>query len=375
MTSLEEAAVEALQGGLGAGAVPAAGCAPGRVTLVGEHVDYVGGRVLCMAVDLSVGVAVRTSADGHWRAVSRGRRVERLEPAVVGDVGDRLFAAAVALGRRGIAVPALEIGVAADLPELAGLGSSAAVTLAALLAMLRLSGRRAGAGDLVDLALVAERDIAGVPCGKLDQRAAVHGRAGSALLLDCSGGTRQEVPWPWAGACVVVAISGESHDVGGREYRLRRQAAERACALLGVASCQEIGERWRELPPDLLRRGRHVATETGRSDAAAAALRAGDVVALGRLLDESHTSLRDDCEVSTDRLDAIVAAARRVPGCHGARLVGAGFGGSAIALVERAAAEGCAAAMRAASGVPGGTWVVGPSAGLAELAADVVAGP
>ena len=375
MTPLEDAAAEVLESALGPGTAPAPGCAPGRVTLAGEHVDYVGGRVLCMAVDLSVAVAVRPSRDGRWRLVSRGRRVERAEPAMAGDAGDRLFAAAVALGRRGIASPALEFGVAADLPESAGLGSSAAVTLASLLAMLRLAGRRAGAGDLVDLALVAERDIAGVPCGELDQRAAVHARAGSALLLDCATGLRQDVAWPWPEVCLVVAGSGEGHDVGGREYRLRREEAERACALLGVAGCQEIGGRWRELPADLLRRGRHIATETERSGAAAAALRAGDVVALGRLIDASHASLRDDCEVSTGRLDAMVAAARRVPGCHGARLVGAGFGGSAIALVDREAAEGCAAAMSAASGVTDGTWVVRPSAGLEVTAADVVAGP
>jgi galactokinase len=238
--------------------------------------------------------------------------------------------------------------------------------------MLRLAGGRTGAGDLVDLALVAERDIVGVPCGELDQRAAVHGEPGSVLILDCAGGRRQGVPWPWLDVVLMVATSGESHDVGGGEYRLRRQAAERACALLGVAGCQEIGERWRELATELRRRGRHIATETRRTDAAALALRAGDARALGRLLDESHASLRDDCEVSTERLDAMVAAARRVPGCYGARLVGAGFGGSAIALVERGAAEECAAAMTAVSGVPHGTWPVRPAAGLAVTAADVV---
>ena len=373
VTPLEATAVQTLKDAFGVGAAPAVGSAPGRVTLVGEHVDYVGGRVACLAVDLAVAAAIRPSADGRWRAVSRGRRVERQEPAMAGDVGDRLFAAAVALGRLGVSVPALEIGVSADLPESAGLGSSAAVTLAALVAMLRLAGARVDADGLVFLALTAERDIAGVPCGDLDQRAAVHGEAGTVILLDCAAGQRSVVAWPWSGIQVLVATSGESHDVGGEGYRLRRQSAERACAVLGVTGCQEIGDRWRELPEELRRRGRHIATETRRTNAAAQALRAGDAPALGRLFDESHASLRDDCEVSTERLDAMVAAARRVPGCHGARLVGAGFGGSAIALVEREAMEDCAAAMTGVSRVPGGTWVVRSADGLVVTAADVVA--
>jgi galactokinase len=117
------------------------------VTLVGEHVDYVGGRIACMAIDLAVAVAVRRSTDGHWRAVSKGRGVERSKPTMAGDIGDRLFASAVALSRRGIAVPPLEIAVAGNLPESVGLSSSAAVMTATLIAMLRLSGVRLSCKD------------------------------------------------------------------------------------------------------------------------------------------------------------------------------------------------------------------------------------
>jgi galactokinase len=169
-------------------------------------------------------------------------------------------------------------------------------------------------------------------------------------------------------------VATSTSDVGGREYRRRREAAESACAALGVSTCPEIGDRWRELEPELLPRGRHIATETLRADAAVRALEAGDVAALGRLMDESHESLRSDCEVSTDRLDAMVAAARGVPGCHGARLVGAGFGGSVVALVEQGAAEACVAALAAVSGLDGATWPVRPAAGLEVTAADVVGG-
>jgi galactokinase len=353
------------------GAAPSTATAPGRVTLVGEHVDYVGGRVACMAVDLRLAVAVRPSADGWWRVAGLGQPVERSEPAMAGDIGDRPLAAALALRSGGVAVPPLEMAVAGDLPAAAGLASSATVTLASVVAMLRLTGHRVTAEELVAIAVTAERDVAGVPCGEMDQRAIVHARPGEVLALDCATGARRTVPWPWPEVALLVAVSGESHDVGGREYRRRRQQAEAACVALGVTTCQQIDDRWRELEPDLRPRGRHIATETFRTGAAVRALEARDVRELGRLMDESHESLRRDCAVSTERLDAMVEAARRVPGCHGARLVGAGFGGSVVALVDRAVAEACAAALVAVSG-GGATWLVHPAGGLEVTATDVV---
>jgi galactokinase len=365
-------ASRALDRAFGPGAVASTAAAPGRVTLVGEHVDYVGGHVACIAVDLALTVAVRPSADRWWRVAGLGQRVERREPVMAGDIGDRLLAVAQALHRSGVPVPPLEMSVAGDLPASSGLASSAAVILAAAVAMLRLACGRVTAEELVTVALTAERDIAGIPCGDLDQQVIVHARPGEVLALDCASGARRGVPWPWPTVALVVAASGEKHDVGGEEYRRRREAAEQACAALGVSTCPEIGDRWRELEPELLPRGRHIATETLRADAAVRALEAGDVAALGRLMDESHESLRRDCEVSTDRLDAMVAAARQIPGCHGARLVGAGFGGSVVALVDQGAAKGCAAALAAVSGRNEATWLVGSAPGLEATAADVV---
>lgn len=369
----ERAAISVLDRGLGPGTAPQVGRAPGRVTLVGEHVDYVGGRIVCMAINLGLAVALRPSADGRWRVVSDGLRVERAQPTMAHDIGDRVFAAAAALARRGIAIPPVEIGVAGSLPRSAGLSSSAAIITASLVAMLRLAAGRLTADELVATAVTAERDIVGIPSGQLDQRAVVHSRDHCVLVLDSDSGSRRVVTWPWPEVGVVVAHSGESHDVGGEEYRLRRQAAERACEALGVAGCQAIGERWRELPDELQPRARHIATETRRSDAAVLALEAGDARALGRLIDESQESLRHDCQVSTLRLDTMVAAARRVPGCFGARLVGAGFGGSAMALVELGAAARCRAAMAEAAGGGHGAWLVEPAAGVERTASDVVA--
>jgi len=359
------------------GAAVASGAAPGRCTLVGEHVDYVGGMVLCCPVDRAVAVALRPSADGRWRLVSDGRRVERGEPGPAGDLGDRAFAPAVVLAAEGIRLPALEMAVAADLPEAAGLASSAAVCCAAMVAMLRLVGARMPTGRFVELALAAERDVVGVPCGPLDQAAVVGLPTGGALLLDCGRGTADAVPWHAEAAVLVACDTGETHDVGGAGYRERRAEAEAALRGLGatcvgrIEACDVAAAR---LPAPLDRRARHLITETHRAATAASALGAGDATTLGLLMSASHASLRDDYEVSTPALDAAVAAALAVPGCLGARLVGAGFGGTAIALVDDPAAESVRAAMQAA--VPGsrGAWLLAHAPGLAVTAADVLEG-
>ncbi|MGD1054448.1 MAG: galactokinase family protein [Candidatus Dormibacteria bacterium] len=243
MTDLEATAIAGLEAAFGSGTPAASGLAPGRTTLLGEHVDYVGGRVACMAIDLALAVAVRPSADARWRVVSGGERVEREGPGTARDIGDRVFAAASALGRFGVLLPPLDIGVASQLPRSSGLSSSAALTAASLVAMLRLARARLGADDLVAAALIAEREIVGVPCGDLDPLAVVHGRADAVLLLDCATGARETRAWPWPEIRLIVAGSGERHDVQGAGYRARREQAERACALLGATGCQEIAAR------------------------------------------------------------------------------------------------------------------------------------
>jgi galactokinase len=333
--------------------------------------------VLCCPIDRSVAAAVRPSPDGRWRLRSGDRRVERAGPEPAGDLGDRAFAPAIVLARRGLKVPALEVGVAADLPEGAGLSSSAALSCAVTVAVLRLLGGRLTSAELAGVALEAERDVVGVPCGPLDQRAVVGLPEGGAMLLDCAGGSAAAVPWGIEGAVLVACDTGESHDVGGAGYRERRGEAEAVLRVLGVAGVGEVDAAAvtaAALPPPLDRRARHLVTETARAIAAAAALAVGVAPALGELMSASHASLRDDYEVSTAALDAAVAAAQGVPGCHGARMVGAGFGGTAIALVEEAGAEGCAEAMLAA--VPGarGAWRLVCAPGLAVLAEDVLEG-
>jgi galactokinase len=350
----------------------AAASAPGRCTIVGEHVDYAAGMVLGVAIDLSVSVAVQVSRDGVFHAESAGRQAIRADPRPVGDIGDRIFAAAIALRERGIDVPAIDARVSSTLPEGAGLASSAAVICATLAALLRLTHSQVTVATLVALALSAERDIVGVPCGDMDQHLVVESHAASAMLLDCRSGARTHIRWPWGDVVLCVCDTGEHHDVGGAGYRRRRTEAAAALLELGVESAQDIPS---EIPGEgvMQRRARHLRTESQRSVAAAGAVAAGDAAGLGALMTASHRSLRDDYEVSTRRLDEAVEAALGIPGCYGARMVGAGFGGAALALVDDAAAAACARAMTAAIGAgPGSAWITRPGAGLADGAADVI---
>ena len=355
--------------------------APGRCTLVGEHVDYADGLVVCVAVDLFVAVAARPARGDGWGVASGDRRAQRGQPLPAGDIGDRPLAVAEALRRAGVDIPVVEVGIAASLPEGAGLSSSAALCCATAVALLRIAGRRLRAPDLAAVALAAERDIVGVPCGPLDQRAIVGAPDGGALLLDCRSGNDTALPGLPSGACLVACHTGQTHDVGGTDYRRRRQEVDSALRLVGAPSWRDLepGRLDRlELPPPLDRRARHVVSETARAAKAAQALRHGDAMALGHLMRASHASLRDDFEVSTAALDAVVAAAESVPGCLGARLVGAGFGGSVVALVREESAGVCLAAMEQAAGAVGGSahrlgaWRLGLAAGLAVTCADVI---
>ena len=368
----EASAVEGLVDAAGAGSTPATAWAPGRCTLVGEHVDYAGGLVLCVAVDLGVAAAVRPGSRPGFLVTSDGQTVSRAGPGPAGDVADRVLAPVVALRQRGIAIPDVEVGIAATLPAGVGLASSAALMVAVTMATLRLTRTTMSWSDVSDVALIAERDVLGIPCGPLDQRAVVEAPPGGALLLDCRTGAASSASWPWPDAVLVACDTGTHHDVGGLEYRSRRDETERGLAALGVVSCQELTAEAidaAEVEPVIRRRLRHIMDESARAELAVDAMRNADLVALGRLMSASHASLRDLHEVSTPTLDAVAAAAEAVDGCAGARLVGAGFGGAVVALVVREAAEPCATAMRAACEA-GRTFELRPSAGAATLDPD-----
>ncbi len=291
------------------------GEAPGRVNLIGEHVDYAGGLVLPCAVDRHIAVAGAVSA--RWEAHSEG-----------GDGNAYVRAVGQMLGR-----PAQRTAIAADLPVGSGLSSSAALLVATAAGLdPSLSGEEAAL-----LCQKAETAASGVRVGVMDQFASALGKAGHALLLNCGTLAYEMVAFP-DDIALAVLDSGVHRSLAQTPYNRRRAEAEAALAGRNLLEIDEPGDS-----PRL----HHLVSETRRVREFVDCLRAGDKRRLGELISESHRSLRDDFEVSCPELDAVVTAAEDIAGCLGARMMGAGFGGSALALVEAGAAEAFAATIRA----------------------------
>ena len=312
--------------------------ASGRVNLIGDHVDYAGGSVLPMAIALSTHVAIAHAACDDF--------VSEWANETAGDARWMRYAAGVLAELRvvGIAVPPVTIAVASDVPVGGGLSSSAALEVAVARAALAITGATMTPRDLALLCQRAEHIHAGTPCGIMDQWCVVHALPGEAMLLDCARLEWKPIMLPSALEIEIVesrtrhtlsdALREESRDKsrdGG--YAARRADTEEAARMLGVALLAELPRaRWREideLPERIARRARHVVTECARVHEAVDALAANDLTRFGQLLFESHRSLRDDFNVSTPELDAIVEAAR-ARGDLGARMTGGGFGGSAV---------------------------------------------
>ena len=326
--------------------------APGRVNLIGDHTDYTGGYCLPMAVHLGTEVAFTpTTAGADFDVTSLDEPAPAFLPALLArGLGDpsmaeptwaRYVAGAVALAKPRTGG---RLEIASTLPIAAGLSSSTALVVATTLA---LGGRETtaaaedpGGGDEVSvrsLALAcqrAEEAASGVPGGLLDQLAIIAARPGHALLLDCGRVRWSPVEVPEAAEFLVVD-SGEPRRLAGSQYAVRRAECDEAAALLGPLSDATLADVGAVDDPLLRRRARHVVTENARTAAMAAALAAGDLARCGQLMDESHRSLAEDFDVSTERLDDLVASLHRVPGVLGARLTGAGFGGCVVALAEQ----------------------------------------
>ena len=320
--------------------------APGRVNLIGDHTDTTGGWVLPMAVDRGTTVVgERSGREVRLRSTAVAGEavvpIDVADPAAVTPEWARYVAGVVAEVRPGRGL----VGeVRTTLPVGAGLSSSAALEVAVALAL----GAEGSPVDLARLTQRAEQRASGVPCGIMDQLASVAGRAGHALLIDCTALTVDPVPVP-DDVEVVVVHSGEPRTLAGSAYAERRAACEVAEAVIGPLRSAGLDEVTRVADPVVRARARHVVTENARVLAAAAALRAGDVATVGRLMGESHASLRDDFAVSTPGLDRLVARLSATPGVLGARLTGAGFGGCAVAItVPGTLAEGWV--VRAADG-------------------------
>jgi galactokinase len=241
---------------------------------------------------------------------------------------------------------------AGDVPIGAGLSSSAALELAAARAFAALGGMPWEAREMALAAQRAENEWIGVQCGIMDQMISASGEEGHALLIDCRSLETKSVPIP-AETAVVILDTSTRRGLVDSAYNDRRAHCELAAEALGVRALRDVDlatfeSRADELEPLIRRRARHVITENERTLKAAAALERGDADEMGRLMNASHASLRDDFEVSRRELDVMVEQAQAHPACHGARMTGAGFGGCAVALVRRADAGDFARAVAAA---------------------------
>jgi galactokinase len=322
--------------------------APGRVNLIGEHTDYNEGFVLPAAIDLEIRIAYLPTDDRRIELVrldidARDGFDLDVPRQKAGTWLDYVAGTAWALEEAGLPLTGLRGVIATTLPANAGLSSSAAIELASAWALLDDAAPTVDRFTLARLCQRAENGYVGVHSGLMDQFAESCGVADSALFLDCRSHEWRAIPLP-SDLALVVCHTGSPRHLGGSEYNLRRSQCESAVAAMAaedprIRSLRDVtsemlsaaGDR---LDPISLRRARHVVTENLRVEATVAALAAGDLSAVGRLFAESHASLREDFEVSSPELDAMVEIATGVPGVLAARMTGAGFGGCTVNLAR-----------------------------------------
>ena len=317
--------------------------APGRVNIIGEHTDYNEGFVLPMAIDRAVQIVLRPRPDRRviLHSLEYGETVEfSLDGLHKGNGwAEYIKGAAWAMQEDGWTLSGWNGVMTGDVPRGAGLSSSSAVVVAAIMACAAASGREPGPVKVALLGRQAEDGWVGVHGGIMDQMVSVLSRPGHALFLDCRTLEIQHIPIP-EGMAVAVLDTSTRRGLVGSPYNDRRHQCETAAKAFGVRSLRDVDETMFRSGAgrleDVIRcRARHVITENARVLQAVEVMRRGDAVALGRLLDASHASLRNDFEVSNEALDTMVSIASLQSGCYGARMTGAGFGGCAVAILEQ----------------------------------------
>jgi galactokinase len=343
--------------------------APGRVNLIGEHTDYNEGFALPLGIEQRALVAVRRRSDDELRlrSLQAGEVRTHLRDAAPGRASGwaaYVAGAAWAAISDGARASGLDLWLDSDVPMGAGLSSSAAVECASLIAMAELWGFSRHKLELARLAQRAEREVAGVPCGLMDQVTSMLASPGRALWIDFRTLHVEPIDLPLeaAGLELLVVDTRAPHELADGAYAERRASCERAAQRLGVPALRDADRGLLDrsaalLSPEETRRARHVISENARVVSSAALLRmaasadgsSGPEVLreLGPLLSQSHTSLRDDFEVTVPHLDVAAAAAEQA-GALGARMIGGGFGGSVLALVDASSRERVAAQVRAA---------------------------
>ncbi|MCB0062717.1 MAG: galactokinase [Caldilineaceae bacterium] len=329
---------------------------PGRVNLIGEHTDYNDGFVLPVALKRDVRIVFQPRTDRHVRIHSveydgffefdldRTSYDKQILWAnyMQGVVWSLLEAGATLTG--------IDAVVSGNVPKASGLSSSAALEIATAVALLFASKERDNFSgpQIAKVAQRAENQFVGVNCGIMDQFISMLGQENHALLIDCRSLEYELTPMPTT-AALVIGNTKASRSLAGSAYNQRRKECEEGVAILqrvlpGIQALRDVNSDQLEehkalLPPVVYRRCRHVVTENERVLQTIQALRQNDLAVVGRLMNASHASLRDDYEVSSEALDVMVQAMRSTPGCYGARLTGAGFGGCTVALVEPGAEQ------------------------------------
>jgi galactokinase len=326
-----------------------AAAAPGRINLMGDHVDYCGGLVLPMAIDRSTFVVGDFSSASQIRLYSAHHRqtgvlVDGSRSAAVAASGWAEYPRGMVAGfeSAGIPVPGFDAVIDSEVPLGAGLSSSAALEMATATFLEALTGHRLDPWEKARMGQTAEHVFAGVPCGLMDQMAAVFGREGCVLLFDCDHVSVEAREFPAERVAVLALDTGVRHELGASEYPRRREDCERAARFLGMvnlrqASLETLAGPGARMDPTTRRRAVHVVTENERTRKMVSALERCDWGQCRLLMKESHASLRDDFEVSCPELDAVVQIADEIGisgGVYGCRMTGGGFGGSCVALVD-----------------------------------------
>ena len=329
--------------------------APGRVNLIGEHTDYNDGFVLPMAIDAQILLAGSLRADNEVQVYSLDYQAESvfsLNEITKSTVApwSNYIRGVCTMFQKFTTLQGMNIIMQGNVPQGSGLSSSAALEVGTALLIRNLHQLDTDPVELVKLAQKAENQFVGVNCGIMDQFISMLGKKDHVLFLDCRSLEYQLVPAPFAAnqASIVVIDSGVKRGLVDSEYNLRRSQCETAVAELqkhlpGITALRDVGiehlDLVNQLDTDLQKRARHVITENQRVLDAVKLLASGDIQQFGKLMNESHASLRDDYQVSCPELDLLVELAQSVPGTYGSRMTGAGFGGCTVSLVANEAID------------------------------------
>jgi galactokinase len=355
--------------------------APGRVNLIGEHIDYCDGFVMPFAIDRYIVISGCANGTSQARiATALGEEIATFDlsaPLEEGSPKWSNYIRGVVRGfqNRGHSIPGFDAYILSSVPGGAGLSSSAALECATATFLEGLLDTRLQTREKALLCQKAEHDFAHVPCGIMDQYASAFGKPNRLVLIDCRSGEPELVPFENPDLTVLISNTMVHHELSDGGYAARRKHTEEGLAIIGKASWRDVTDadvqaNWDQLGEPINRRSRHVVGEISRTIAAAAALARNDFETLGPLMAASHDSLRDDFEVSCKELDIMVDIARKIGrngGVIGARMTGGGFGGSTVTLCESRLATEIAATLaseyEAATGIKPQIFASRPSQG------------